>query len=90
MPFMVKFRLHKQDYISAHEAGQHAYCPEALRLSALNTPANADNARRIKDGRALHDQWRKAATGTRHALWLIIALVLLALALWQMAGAPLP
>lgn len=87
MPFMVKYRRKHQDYISAHEAGQHAYCPEALRLSLIDTPADKDHARRLDAGRKLHEDWVHTAT-KRHIIWLILALILLAIALLQIAGAP--
>ena len=74
---------HHDKYISAHEAGEHAFCPESYRLSLLGTKTSKTNMRKMEQGTKAHESW--AADGRKHPLiLLIIAAAFLGYALYML------
>jgi len=68
------------DYVAAHEAAAHCYCPESYRLSFLNASVTQDARQRMQDGTDLHDKWARSAPRPRRnkpLLYIIIILIII-------------
>jgi hypothetical protein len=80
------FQKHDK-FISAHEVGHYAFCPESYRLSQKGAKVNKSAQKLMAQGDRAHEAWARG--GRSHSLFfLILALLLLAIAAYFIWGSP--